>query len=94
MRKRNGASGSIERILTRKDGGLAPENAIAYQVRWVDNAANQHTSYIVHMLSGGTGMQFVADTTTELYETLRPKWDAALRKLVVKGSARQEMPLH
>jgi len=46
------------------------------------------------MLSGGTGMQFVADTTTELYETLRPKWDAALRTLVVKGSARQEMPLH
>ena len=46
------------------------------------------------MLSGGTGMQFVADTTTELYETPRPKWDAALRTQVVKGSARQEMPLH
>lgn len=88
LRKRNGASGIIERILTRKDGGLAPENAIAYRVRWVDNAANQHTSYIVHMLSGGTGMQFVADTTTELYETLRPEWDAALRTLVVTGSAR------
>ena len=88
MRKRYGARGIIERILTRNDGGLAPENAIAYQVHWVDNTANQHTSYIVHMLSGGTGMQFVADTTTELYETLRPEWDAALRTLVVTGSAR------
>ena len=29
------------------------------QVRWVDNAANQHPSYIVHMLSGGTGINIV-----------------------------------
>jgi len=47
-----------------------------------------HIGWYGNMLSGGTGMQFVADTTTELYETLRPKWDAALRTLVVTGSAR------
>ena len=85
VRKRNRVQGIVERVLTRKNSGLELPDALGYQVRWMDNAENEHTSYVVHALAGGIGIQFIADISTQLYETMRPEWESALRTLAVES---------
>ena len=84
VRKRNQVQGIVEHVLTRKNSGLELHNAMGYQVHWMDNEANEHTSYVVHALAGGIGIQFIADISTELYETMRPEWESAIRTLSVE----------
>lgn len=71
VNKRMNQPFNVDKVLSHEDGSMIYKNAIGYVGNYVSQGVT-HKLWIAHMLYKNTGVQIVADGTSDVFDAIQP----------------------